>query len=311
MKRALVLSGGGSRGSFECGVIDYLIREAGLDFHVFIGNSVGALNAAILGMAHNRTELVEQSRHLKDLWLGIKNNTDIYQKNFSQIFNLFFHHGIYRPVGLSRLLQQELNIDRLLQNKAKYFKIGTVAIETGELFFADSRQPNLADRLISYILASTSVPCYFPPVKIDGKHWYDGSLRDVTPLGAAFSEQPDEIYVILTFPVDDNLKPQLAPQNYTGPFNALLRSLEIIASENSANDLQYALLINEYPHLFPNRRKVPVYIIAPDRKLDGDLLEFSPQTIRTNIKKGYERARNLLSQPKGTLIQSSRKQHHL
>ena len=44
---ALVMSGGGARGAFELGVLDYLIRDKGLDFQVITGVSVGALNAAM------------------------------------------------------------------------------------------------------------------------------------------------------------------------------------------------------------------------------------------------------------------------
>ena len=45
MKRALVLSGGGSKGAFEVGAIAHLINKK-VDFQLFTGTSVGALNAA-------------------------------------------------------------------------------------------------------------------------------------------------------------------------------------------------------------------------------------------------------------------------
>ena len=46
LKRALVLSGGGSRGSYEIGVWEAL-EEAGLRFHMCFGTSIGAINAAM------------------------------------------------------------------------------------------------------------------------------------------------------------------------------------------------------------------------------------------------------------------------
>ena len=296
MKRALVLAGGGSRGAFECGAVDFLVNEAGLDFDIFLGSSAGALNAAVLGSARNYRELIKQSRELRELWLNIRGNRSIYQK--FGIINFILYDALYNPIGLRRLLSEHVDPAQLCSNPSKFIKIGTVAIETGELFFADSRRPELEPYFRDYILASASIPVYFPPVKIDGKHWYDGGLRDITPLEAAFDERPNGIFVILTFPVNQYLEPILPEVRYRGPFHALLRAFNILTSEISANDLQYARMINEHTRHFPGTRRIPIRIIAPTTALAGDLLEFDPEIIRQNIKKGFEAARNLLIQSK-------------
>ena len=36
-KKALVMSGGGAKGAFQLGAVDYLITEGGLDFDVISG----------------------------------------------------------------------------------------------------------------------------------------------------------------------------------------------------------------------------------------------------------------------------------
>ncbi len=302
MKRALVLAGGGSRGAFECGAIDFLVNEAGLDFDIFLGSSAGALNAAVLGSARNYRELVKQSRELRELWLNIRGNRSIYNSSKFGIINLLLYDALHNPVGLRRLLAEHVDPARLCSNPSKFIKVGTVAIETGELFFADSRCRESEPHLRDYILASASIPVYFPPVKIDGKHWYDGGLRDITPLGAAFEECPDEIVVILTFPVNQDLEPVLPEVRYRGPFHALLRAFNILTSEISANDLQYARVINKHTRLFPGTRRIPIRIISPSNALAGELLEFDPEIIRENIKKGFEAARNLLFQSKPEIL---------
>ena len=48
-RRALVLSGGGAKGSFQIGVMEELILNRGLDFEILCGVSVGALNASFFG----------------------------------------------------------------------------------------------------------------------------------------------------------------------------------------------------------------------------------------------------------------------
>ena len=50
-RRALVLSGGGAKGSFQIGAMEELIFNRGLDFEILCGVSVGALNASFLAQA--------------------------------------------------------------------------------------------------------------------------------------------------------------------------------------------------------------------------------------------------------------------
>ena len=50
-RRALVLSGGGAKGSFQIGAMEELILNRGLDFEILCGVSVGALNASFLAQA--------------------------------------------------------------------------------------------------------------------------------------------------------------------------------------------------------------------------------------------------------------------
>src|SRR3954466_15169196 len=47
-RRALVLSGGGSKGAFEVGVVQRLMGEQQLEYELLCGTSVGAINAAYL-----------------------------------------------------------------------------------------------------------------------------------------------------------------------------------------------------------------------------------------------------------------------
>ena len=75
MGRALVLAGGGARGSFQVGVIHDLVLNRGLDFDVFFGASVGALNAAFMAQAkkdnNSLANLQQQSQELDQLWRGL------------------------------------------------------------------------------------------------------------------------------------------------------------------------------------------------------------------------------------------------
>jgi predicted acylesterase/phospholipase RssA len=49
-KTALILSGGGARGAFQCGAEKYARDEMGYGWDILAGVSVGALNALMLSM---------------------------------------------------------------------------------------------------------------------------------------------------------------------------------------------------------------------------------------------------------------------
>ncbi len=288
MKRALVLAGGGSKGAFEVGAVEFLVRESGLDFDIFLGTSVGALNASILSQSRNYHELCQQVKILKKVWLGIKGSSSIYHKNLCGVFSLLFKDYLYNPRGLKHLLKEYVDPERLFTNPTRVLKVATVAEETGELLYADNHSPQLRKDFLSYILASASIPLFFPAVKINDNHWYDGGLRDVTPLGTVFRERPDEIVIILTFPINSNLTPVLSSATHKGALSSILRALEIMSNEISANDLQLANVINQNHRNLLGRRCVPLRIIAPDKPLTGShVLEFKPECIRKNLDLGF------------------------
>jgi NTE family protein len=288
LRRALVLAGGGSKGAFEVGAIDYLVRENGLDFDIYLGTSVGALNAGVLAQSYNYRELCRQVNLLKELWLKIKGYRSLYRKNLLGAFSLLYRNSLYNPEGLKHLIKEYIDPEQLFKNRTRFLKVATVAVETGELLYADNRTPECRKDILSYILASASIPLFFPAVKINGKHWYDGGLRDMTPLGAVFHEHPDEIVVVLTFPIDQKLAPVLSPAKPQGALGSILRALEIMSNEISANDLQLANAINHNHRSLFRRRCVPLRIIAPKTPLTGgNILEFKPDCIKKNMELGF------------------------
>lgn len=292
MKRALVLSGGGCKGAFEVGAIEYLLKNEGLDFRIFTGTSVGALNAAFLGQAGNRQELLSIAKELKELWLGLKGNHSIYKTSRLGVFKLIFSNSLYKPIGLQNLIRSKINLQRLF-DPATIIKISAVALETGELFYADSRNKELQEDFLLYVLASASMPLFFPAVPIAGKHWYDGGLRDITPLEAAFKEHPDEIVVIITNPLGSRFEAVLPQVKPGGAIRAILRTIEILLSEIATNDLQLVQAINKYWWKYTAKKPVPIRIIAPQSPLAGEhALDFNPNSIRENMHRGWEAAKN-------------------
>lgn len=75
---AFVLSGGGSQGSFEVGVLRYLYDDVGLRPSILVGSSVGAIIAAKLSEGDDETTGRRALDELEAIWRGLRSNRDMW-----------------------------------------------------------------------------------------------------------------------------------------------------------------------------------------------------------------------------------------
>ena len=67
MKKALVISGGGSKGAFAGGVVEFLMKEKGKDYDLFLGTSTGSLMVSHLAL--------KKLDALKELYTNVNQNS--------------------------------------------------------------------------------------------------------------------------------------------------------------------------------------------------------------------------------------------
>jgi NTE family protein len=282
--KALVLSGGGAKGSFELGVVDYLMNDLKMDFQVICGVSTGALNASMLSQGRGYDGLKEKLEELKKIWFSIHSEKDIYKIGVRSL-----EFGV-RSLGLPRIvsiydyspLKDKINKNIKPQNlvsSGKEFRIGVVSLNTSEYLSIDQGNPRVRD----FILASTSIPVLFPPVEIKRQLFIDGGVREVTPLADAFRalrklrekgprgqgfeessktlEPPnpgileslhDEIYIVLASPL--KIK-RVKGSEVNNILEILKRSVDILVSEIYADDIKHAEEVNEYIEKIETIRK--------------------------------------------------------
>src|SRR5262245_34911937 len=181
--RALVLSGGGSRGAFQLGAADYLVNERGLDFQVIAGVSTGSLNAILMAQGAGLEGLKSSLGELRSLWFGIRSDRDIYSPRFlGKLLVLFGKKSVYSTRPLAELIARHVSPERL-RASGKELRIGAVSLGTGEYRVVDQDNPRIRD----WALASASIPLVFPPVTIGDETVLDGGIRNVTPFDDAFA----------------------------------------------------------------------------------------------------------------------------
>lgn len=164
MTKILVLSGGGSYGAFEVGVVSNLIEKGLGGWDLITGVSAGSINACYLS-----TVPIEEEKNyidtFKNLWLNIKDK-DVYKPEF-------FLNGlsIYNTTPL------EKKIDEIFKDRKS---VRPVVISTTSL--SDSQAVHFDNEDIDkygfkdLIMCSTAIPILFPPYSFLDDMFCDGGL---------------------------------------------------------------------------------------------------------------------------------------
>ena len=186
-RTAFVLAGGGSLGAVEVGMLQGLC-EAGVRADFVVGSSAGALNAAFFAGQPDLDGVGE----LREIWLRLRAR-DVFP--FSPVGGLLgalaLADHLIEPGRLHRLIARSLPYDRL-EDAALPVHVVAANVMTGrEAVF--SRGP-----AVPAVMASAAIPGVFPPVKIDGEVYFDGSVANNTPISAARELGAESIVVLPT-----------------------------------------------------------------------------------------------------------------
>ena len=95
--------------------------------------------------------------------------------------------SIYDTSPLRKTLDELIDFDFLNREERVRLSIGSVNVRTGNSIYFDNRERKLG---ADHILASGSLPPGFPPVVIDGEHYWDGGIVSNSPLWYVMDDSP-------------------------------------------------------------------------------------------------------------------------
>lgn len=280
MKRALVLSGGGSKGSWQAGVImglgqRFLNARKVQSYDAFYGISVGAINAAALSQF-----LWQGGEGLVEMWKTISNkDVKKHWLPFSFLSGLW-KNSLFSTKPLERLLEK--NFDPRLVAKPCF--VGAVSLNSNEIKYFDVRDQQTA---IKSILASSAFPGFLEAQQIDGEWFVDGGVRDLTPLKLAIEHGADEIDVIIC---SNPFAAHKSNKKKFNVFEVLVEAVDSMMAEVMINDIKIAEMYNRLLKFDPieGKRKVKINLIYPEAGLPFEVLDFDPKNIEKMLEMGFE-----------------------
>ncbi len=186
MTTAFVLSGGGSLGAVQVGMLQALDER---DVHpdLLIGTSAGAINAAyIAGRGTGRQALDD----LAATWRGLRRR---------DVFPLDPLRHLLAIAGSRPSLCSSGNLRRLIEAHLPYDNLEDAAIPlyivTTDLLSGQEVLLSTGDA-VSAVLASATIPGVLPAVQRDGLTLVDGGVANNAALSQAVALGADEIYVL-------------------------------------------------------------------------------------------------------------------
>lgn len=218
---ALVLSGGGARGAYQAGALRGLFeicKEVGhfYPFRNLVGVSAGAINASYL--ATEADNLDKATDNMCRMWRSLTSN-EVFKTDYVTVgrtaLKLFRgvslggvseklvpkRTGLLNVEPLRDLLQENIHFDRIddhiRSNALNSLCISALDYSTAlsVTFFMGApginewrrvQRVGLRARIgIDHIMASASIPIFFPPWRIGNRYFGDGCLRNTAPLSPA------------------------------------------------------------------------------------------------------------------------------
>ena len=249
-KTALILAGGGSKGSFEIGVWKAM-RELKMPIHMVYGSSIGSINGAMVAL--------DEFEATENLWSKIQSD-QIFDIDISTSpingtvlglpideFRAFLKEAVSGGAdnsSMRKLFEEYIDEEQLRKSEIDFGVSITKAqnLESVYVYLEDMPLGSLQD----YVMASAACVPAVKPVEINGETYIDGGYSDNLPIQMAINRGADKIVVV--------------DLNAPGVINH--------------KALNYAKDNLDFTYISPN-----IHL--------GNLLHFNPKAAQQNIHQGY------------------------
>ena len=207
---AFVLGGGGVLGATQIGMLRALL-ERGIRPDLVVGTSIGAVNGAAIAADPDEAAL----ERLTQLWSSMsvlpslqdalpRPRLRVPGRRQSDASGSASRRGVSRthlsPAGpFLRLIRENLPVANIEDMQVPFQCVAANLERSVAHWFSEGPAAPA-------IMASCAVPGLFPPIEIDGKHYWDGGLVHSIPVSRAIALGATRIYVMHVGRVEQQLR---------------------------------------------------------------------------------------------------------
>jgi len=244
-KTAFVFAGGGSFGAIQVGMLQSLAAH-GISADMVVGSSVGALNGAFY--AGDPTPAgVER---LAKVWRGLTRN-DVFPITWKTMLGFLWRRDFLIPHdGVRKLVDDHIPFRNLEEAPLPVHIVATDIITGDAVVMSDGPTAEA-------ILASTSIPGAFSPIRYRDRFLADGAISSNTPVRVAVRKGATRLIVLPTGHACANQAPPV------GAVANALHALTLLIARQ---------LVDELEGLGP---AIEYYVVPPLCPLVGSPYDFS------------------------------------
>ena len=270
---ALVLEGGGMRGVFTSGVLDWMI-DHDITFPYLVGVSAGSSNAlSYASHQRGRGKYIFADLQVERHYLGMR--------------NLLRHRSIMDMDLLYHELPETIWPYDYEAYKANPMRVESVATDcvTGKAVYLEEKED--AERIIDIVRASSSLPFACPIAHVDGHPMLDGGISDSIPLQRAIDQGYEHAVVVLTRQrgYRKEEKPSRIPSCVYRRYPQLREAL-------STRGARYNAQLAMVEQLESEGR---ITVIRPDHPVEVARIETNMDKMNALYQHGFEMAEKMLS----------------
>ncbi len=292
--RALVISGGGSKGAFAGGVAQYLIQEKKNNYDIFVGTSTGSLliphlalgNIEKIKAIYNNTTM-EKIFNVNPFIIKKKNNKTSIKVNHINVIIQFFKGQLTfgESHNLRKSISQEFSEKEFEELK---FSNKDVVITVTNLSDDEVEYKSIKDFNYSEFCDWIWISCNYVPfmslITKNGAKYGDGGFSNVVPIRKAIHLGATEIDVIIL----DSEKEKRNNVIGKNAFSLMMSLFSTLLTQIEKNDIVIGKLASK-------NKNVKLNLFYTPTTLTDNPLVFDKEQMQQWWQQGFEYAKEKIS----------------
>ena len=289
--RALVISGGGSKGAFAGGVAQFLIQEAKRDYDLFVGTSTGSL--LISHLALNKLDKI------KDIYSNVNqdsifNNCPFIIKKKHGVETIAINHwNVLRNFlkgkktfgeseNLRKLIRNSITVEEFNELKASKMDV-VVTVSNLSLNQVEYKSINdcTYEEFCDWIWISSNYTPFMSLAKRNGCEYADGGLGTLVPIEEALLRGATEVDVVVLHTEVNHLN-RLSSKN---PFDLITTIFGFMLDRIENQNIRIGKLV-------ANQKDAIINFYYTPTVLTTNSLIFTKERMTLWWKRGYLYAKN-------------------